>query len=295
MTSIVNPPALCYSCYIQALPTEVIFTDLASKKLFLLDMDGTLYLDEQLFPGAAEFLRFIRADGGTYLFLTNNSSRSTDAYVEKMRRLGIDAGPEDFLTSADAAIHYLKRSRSPEDVYYVCGTESLKGQLRGAGIRVAGTPSASVTALLCGFDTELTFQKLEDACILLNRGAAFLATNPDWVCPTWYGYVPDCGSVCQMLTRATGKVPTVIGKPQPEMVYLAMEKNRTDAAHTLVVGDRLYTDIACGVNAGVDTALVLSGESTMDTVRESGVKPDGIFRDVAALLDQLKKSKEAHA
>ena len=294
MTSIVNLPALCYSCYIQALLTEVIFTDLASKELFLLDMDGTLYLDDQLFPGAAEFLRFIREDGGAYLFLTNNSSRGTDAYVEKMRRLGIDAGPEDFLTSADAAIHYLKRIRSPEDVYYICGTESLKGQLRSAGIRVAEAPGASVTALLCGFDTELTFQKLEDACILLSRGAAFLATNPDWVCPTWYGYVPDCGSVCQMLTRATGKTPTVIGKPQPEMVYLAMEKNRTDAAHTLVVGDRIYTDIACGVNAGVDTALVLSGESTMDTVRESSVKPGGIFRDVADLLEQLKKSKEAH-
>lgn len=265
---------------------------MSKKRLYLLDMDGTLYLDEQLFPGAADFLRFIRADGGIYLFLTNNSSRGTDAYVGKMRRLGIDAKPEDFLTSADATIHYLKRNRSPADVYYVCGTESLKGQLRGAGIRLAETPEESVTALLCGFDTELTFQKLEDACILLNRGAAFIATNPDWVCPTWYGYVPDCGSVCQMLTRATGKIPVVIGKPQPEMVYLAMEKTGIIPAHTLVVGDRIYTDIACGTNAGVDTALVLSGESTMDTVNESSVKPDGIFRDVAELLDQLKKSKE---
>lgn len=272
---------------------EGFCTDLSKKKLYLLDMDGTLYLDEALFPGAAEFLRFIREDGGMYLFLTNNSSRGTDAYVEKMRRLGIPAGPEDFLTSADAAIHYLRRSRSPEDVYYVCGTESLKRQLRGAGIRIAETPDESVTVLLCGFDTELTFQKLEDACILLNRGAAFLATNPDWVCPTWYGYVPDCGSVCQMLTRATGKTPVVIGKPQPEMVYLAMEKTGIDSAHTMVVGDRIYTDIACGVNAGVDAALVLSGESTMDTVNESSVKPDGIFRDVADLLEQLKKSKEA--
>jgi hypothetical protein len=130
-----------------------------------------------------------------------------------------------------------------------------------------------VTVLLCGFDTELTFQKLEDACILLNRGAAFLATNPDWVCPTWYGYVPDCGSVCQMLTRATGKTPVVIGKPQPEMVYLAMEKTGIDSAHTMVVGDRIYTDIACGVNAGVDAALVLSGESVDRICRNTACIP----------------------
>ena len=267
---------------------------MSKKKLYLLDMDGTIYLDDQLFPGAAEFLRFIRADGGTYLFLTNNSSRGTDAYVEKMRRLGISAAPEDFLTSADAAIHYLKQKRSDEDIYYVCGTESLKRQLRSAGIRLSETPEESVTALLCGFDTELTFQKLEDACILLNRGAAFIATNPDWVCPTWYGYVPDCGSVCQMLTRATGKTPTVIGKPQPEMVYLAMEKTGISPTCTLVVGDRIYTDIACGINAGVDTALVLSGESSTETVRKSHVKPGEIFQDVADLLDRLKKSKETY-
>ena len=107
---------------------------------------------------------------------------------------------------------------------------------------------------------ELTFQKLEDACILLNRGVDYYATNPDWVCPTWYGSVPDCGSVCEMLFRATGRRPFVIGKPQPAMALLAMEKWGYSRDETLLVGDRLYTDIACGVNAGIDTVFVLSGE-----------------------------------
>ena len=185
-------------------------------------MDGTLYLDERLFPRTAEFLEHIRATGGRYLYLTNNSSRGVETYVEKMLRLGIPAEPEDFFTSVDATVCYLREHQTPSDRYYVCGTESFKRQLRNAGFVLAERPEETVSTLLCGFDTELTFQKLEDACILLNRGAAFIATNPDWVCPTWYGYVPDCGSVCEMLTRATGRRPTVIGKPQPLMAQLAM-------------------------------------------------------------------------
>lgn len=264
--------------------------NLAEKKLFLLDMDGTLYLDEQLFFKAGEFLRCIREAGGNYLFLTNNSSRSVETYVEKMERLGIPASPEDFFTSVDATVRYLHSHKTGKEMYYICGTESLKGQLRREGFTLAETPGEEVTTLLCGFDTELTFQKLEDACILLNRGADFIATNPDWVCPTWYGYVPDCGSVCQMLTRATGRCPTVIGKPRPDMALLAMEKAGRTREETLLVGDRIYTDIACGINAGIDTVLVLSGESNLETVEHSDIKPTAIFQDVAALLAAMEEA-----
>jgi len=263
---------------------------LAQKRLFLLDMDGTLYLDEQLFDGTADFLSYIREIGGTYLYLTNNSSKGVDAYINKMQRLGIEATEADFLTSVDVTVHYLLTNKGPEDIYYVCGTESFKSQLRRAGLTLADTPHERVTTVLAGFDTELTFQKLEDACILLNRGSDFIATNPDWVCPTWYGYVPDCGSVCEMLKRATGRSPRVLGKPQPEMVYLAMERTGFTPEQTLIVGDRLYTDVACGINAGIDGVLVLSGESTMDTVAASDVKPSAIFDNVAQLLEQLRRS-----
>ncbi|MBO4914851.1 MAG: HAD-IIA family hydrolase [Oscillospiraceae bacterium] len=263
---------------------------LKNKKLFLLDMDGTLYLDEELFDGAADFLRQIRKRGASYLFLTNNSSRSGEAYVEKMRRLGIEAERGDFLTSVDATVLYLREHDGADALFYVCGTESLKSQLREAGFRVAEDREAPVDTLLMGFDTELTFQKLEDACILLGRGVDYIATNPDWVCPTWYGYVPDCGSVCEMLWRATGRRPYVIGKPKPDMVYLAMKSAGAAPEETVVIGDRLYTDIACGVNAGVDTVLVLSGETKSEDVETSDVKPAFILRDVKEYLNILKEA-----
>ena len=179
-------------------------TTLGEKRLFLLDMDGTIYLDEELFPGTRPFLDAVRACGGRYLFLTNNSSKSVDAYREKLARMGIPAGREDFLTSVDALIAEL-RSRPAYRKCYAFGTRSFRRQLAEAGVPVTDRLEDGIDCLLVGFDTELTFQKLEDACILLGRGVDYIATNPDWVCPTWYGSVPDCGSVCGMLLRATGR------------------------------------------------------------------------------------------
>ena len=260
-------------------------TKLRDKRLFLLDMDGTLYIGDRLFDGVPEFLRHVRSMGGRYLFLTNNSSRGVEGYIEKLRRLGIESAPGDYLTSVDATIRYLKAAL-PGKTCYVFGTDSFLSQLDRAGIPVT-RDREQAEVLLCGFDTELTFQKLEDACILLNRGVEFLATNPDWVCPTWYGYVPDCGSVCEMLYRATGRRPRVIGKPQPEMALLAMESAGFAPEETVLVGDRLYTDIACAVNAGIDSVLVLSGESTEADLKTSETKPRWVLRDVAELTERM--------
>ena len=265
--------------------------NLSEKRLFLLDMDGTIYLDHTLFPGTLPFLEAVRARGGRYLFLTNNSSKSVDAYIEKLGGMGVAAVREDFLTSVDALIADLA-AHPPFRLCYAFGTDSFQSQLRAAGVPVTNRLEDGVDCLLIGFDTELTFQKLEDACILLGQGVPYLATNPDWVYPTWYGYVPDCGSVCEMLWRATGRRPLVAGKPQPEMVLLAMERTGFSPAETLVVGDRLYTDIACGVNAGVDTALVLSGESTRETLAASDVQPTWVLRDVAELLEQMQREEQ---
>ena len=260
---------------------------LKEKRLFLLDMDGTIYLDDHLFDGTLEFLEHVRAMGGRYLFLTNNSSRGVDAYIEKMDRLGIVAEAEDFLTSVDATLLYLQQNHSGQKCY-VSGTETFKQQLRESGINLTDKLEDDIEVLVHGFDRELTFQKLEDSCILLNRGVTFIATNPDWVCPTWYGSVPDCGSVCEMLFRATGRRPRFIGKPRPEMALLAMEKFGYNKEQTVMVGDRLYTDIACGVNAGIDTVFVLSGEGTMEDLKTSDVQPAVILDDIAALLEELK-------
>ena len=262
---------------------------LSQKKLFLLDMDGTIYLDETLFPGTLPFLDYIRRSGGKYLFLTNNSSRSVQTYIQKLSHLGIPAEPADFLTSTNAMIEDLKQQK-PHRLCYAFGTAAFRQQLTEAGIPITDTLSDEIDCLLIGFDTELTFRKLEDACILLNRGVDFIATNPDWVCPTWYGSVPDCGSVCEMLFRATGRRPRVIGKPQPAMALLALQKWGYAREEAIMIGDRLYTDIASGVNAGIDTAFVLSGEGTLADLEASEVKPTWIFNDISALHDALAQS-----
>ena len=267
---------------------------LRGKRLFLLDMDGTIYLDDRLFDGTVDFLDYVRKIGGKYLFLTNNSSRSVEAYIEKLARLGIASEKDDFLTSVDALVIYLQQHGYRDKLLYAFGTASFRAQLAEAGFRVTDRRSDDVQALVCGFDTELTFQKLEDACILLGHGVDFIAANPDWVCPTWYGYVPDCGSVCEMLFRATGRRPVFIGKPQPEMALLAMERYGFSKAETLLIGDRVYTDIACAVHAGVDAALVLSGESTLEDVRQNEEKPTHIFENIRAVLTALQEGEHIH-
>ena len=262
---------------------------LADKRLFLLDMDGTLYLDDRLFDKVPEFLSHVRRIGGRYLFLTNNSSRGVEGYMEKLSRMGIPTAPEDYLTSVDAAIDHLRRFHAGKKCY-VFGTRAFYGQLQTAGIPVTDRPEDDVDILLCGFDRELTFRKLEDACILLNRGVTWLATNPDWVCPTWYGSVPDCGSVCRMLTTATGRKPLFLGKPQPAMAELALRRTGFSPEQAVMIGDRLYTDVACGINAGIDSIFVLSGEGTEADIAQYDIHPTWIFSDIATLYRQLEET-----
>lgn len=256
---------------------------LAEKRLFLLDMDGTIYLDEELFDGTLDFLEYVRSVGGKALYLTNNSSRGVESYVQKMKRLGIQTAPSDFLTSVNATVLDLKKRNYHK--IYAFGTASFRQQLKAAGLPVTETRDDDADCLCMGFDTELTFQKLEDACILLNRGVDYIAANPDWVCPTWYGYVPDCGSVAEMLFRATGRRPRFIGKPEPTMVQLALEQTGYAPEQAILLGDRIYTDIASGFRAGIDTALMLSGEATMKDVGESEVKPTYIFENIRKMLE----------
>lgn len=259
--------------------------DLKNKKLFLLDMDGTIYLDNELFDGTIDFLNHVKSIGGKYIFLTNNSSKSVEKYIDKLASFGIKATEDDFLTSTNATVTYLKAKAYNK--IYAFGTESFRQQLSESGFNITCELTDDIDCLCMGFDTELTFKKLEDACILLNRGVDYIATNPDWVCPTWYGSVPDCGSISQILETATGRKPRFIGKPQPDMAYLAMEKTGFSADETVLIGDRLYTDIACGINAGISTIFVLSGEGTMDDLKNSDAKPEFIYDDIKCIYKAL--------
>ena len=260
--------------------------DLKNIKLFLLDMDGTIYLDNDLFDGTLDFLDYVKKIDGRYMFLTNNSSKSVDKYIEKLASLGISTTADDFLTSTNATVLFLKKKNYNK--IYALGTQSFKEQLMDAGLPITDKREEGIDCLCMGFDTELTFKKLEDACILLRENIDYIATNPDWVCPTWYGYVPDCGSVSQIIKNATGKWPKFIGKPEPDMALLAMEKTGYSKEETALMGDRLYTDIACGVNAGISTIFVLSGEGTMEDVEKNEAKPKYIFKNIRELYEKLK-------
>lgn len=261
---------------------------LKDKKLFLLDMDGTIYLDNNLFDGTLDFLDYVKKIGGRYMFVTNNSSKSVDKYVEKLASLGIKSDELDFFTSTDATIEYLKDKHYKK--IYAFGTSSFVAQLNGADYNITTELSDDIDCLCMGFDTELTFKKLDDACILLNRGVDYIATNPDWVCPTWYGSVPDCGSIAQILHTATGRMPRFIGKPQPEMLLLATQKAGFDKKDAVMIGDRLYTDIKSGIIAGIDTIFVLSGEGTLEDLKKSEEKPTYVFDNIQKVYESIRRS-----
>ncbi len=276
------------------------FTELEKRiketELFLFDMDGTLYLGDRLFDFSRELLSEIRRQGKKYLFLTNNSSKSVLDYVRKLKKLGIDATEEDFMTSSVATAYYLKKNL-PNAVLYVCGTQSLKDELIRNGFEVREEVCDDITAVLMGFDTELNFKKLHDVSYLLTVRPSldYIATNPDLVCPTEFGSVPDCGSVCEMIFNSTGRRPIVTGKPSPLMPCLAMEKEGSDPAHTALVGDRIYTDIKSALNAGAAGYLVMSGETTCEILEKSIEKPTAVFESGADILEILKKEKDDNA
>ena len=261
---------------------------LKDKKLFLLDMDGTLYLGDRLFDGTVDFLKKIKEKGGQYLFLTNNSSKSASAYVEKLARLGIASCEEDFFTSTNAMTELLRREY-PDVLFYAMGTSSFIEELRECGVRVTEELCEEIGGVVISNDQELTFKKLYDISYLLltKKDIPYLATNPDWVCPTEFGSVPDCGAFAEMLAHSTGRLPRFIGKPEPEMLYAAMDKLGYTKEETVMVGDRMYTDIASGYRAGVDTVFVLSGEGTMEDVEKSPEKPTYIEENVRTLLSRI--------
>lgn len=260
------------------------------KELFLLDMDGTMWIEKQWIDGALNFLEECKRQKKQYVFLTNNSSRSNAAYVEKLHSMGlIDATPQQVFTSGEATVLYLKEQK-PDCLVYLMGTASLRKEFQKAGIQVTDSLSPVPDFAVAAFDRELTYEKLEKMCWLLDHGVEFVATNVDKVCPIENGrFIPDCASMCSMLENATGRIPKYIGKPEPDMIWTVCKKFGIPLEKTVMVGDRLYTDIAAGAAAGVTTVCVLSGESTLADVEASSTKPDCLLPSILQLYEQIKK------
>ncbi len=253
--------------------------NITDKKLWLLDMDGTIYLENELIDGALAFLQRIRESGGRYVFISNNSSKSVADYVQKVNAMGIEADEDSFFISSQSTALYLQRNH-PGAKVYVMGTKSLLCELRRHGIDAVTENTGDIDVVLLGYDTELHYQKLVDICNIMQEDTVYLATNPDFVCPAKNGYLPDCGAMAVMLDYAVHRKPKFIGKPEPYMIEDVLNKFHFDKKNAIIVGDRLYTDIASGKNAGVDCICVLSGEATMEDIQNFDCKPDYIVNSV---------------
>lgn len=262
-------------------------------ELFLFDMDGTLYLGDNVYEGAIELMNDLPKLGKKYIYLTNNSSRAGTDYITRLRRLGFPCEAENVFTSGMATGMYLNQ-RHPGAKVYLAGTKAFYRELVSYGIDLVNdenghTDAETVDVVVQGFDTELVYEKLDKACHFLRRGATFIAANPDWVCPMPHDEVlPDCGSICALLTASSGVKPTYIGKPNRNMVDVISAQTGVPNAQICCVGDRIYTDIAVAVNAGAQSVLVMSGETDEAILKASDVQPKYVLRDVAELAQILR-------
>lgn len=258
-------------------------------RAFMLDMDGTLYVDEVLLPGARELVVHLTATGRRVLFVTNNSACRAADYHARLARLGIDVPPEAIMTSGDATIGHL-RARTAHRSAFVVGTEALVDDFRAAGFDVdAEDPDCVVV----GFDRTLTYAKLDRACALLLRGKPYFATHPDKTCITTKGLEPDIGAIIAACEAVTGRVPHVIGKPRSEMVAAALARLGASVVETAVIGDQLDTDMTMARTAGLCGVLVMSGETTPEKLAAwpRGDRPRLAVRDVAELLELLVRAR----
>ena len=257
--------------------------------LFLLDLDGTVYLGDRPIPGAVDFINVLKRRGCRYVFLTNNSSKSLDEYLDKISGMGFPVSGENILTSGQVTGWYLA-AKKPGAAVYVVGTVSLQRELSSYGLKVLeGTPSQA-DYVVTGFDTELTYHKLRTAGDLLADGAGFIATNPDLVCPTGGDrYIPDCGSICVLLENATGRQPMFIGKPHTKLIDCLRDRFPVSKATTAIIGDRLYTDIALGCNASIMSICTLTGEADRPAIEKSAYKPDLVVSSIDELNRYLGK------
>lgn len=251
---------------------------------FALDLDGTVYLGEQWIDGALNFIKKLEDTGRKYIFMTNNSSRSSEDYLEKLKRMGLELDEKRLITSGQATVRLLRRDYEGKTVFLM-GNPSLAHEFLNAGVKLEDKhPDLVVTA----FDTTLNYKKLCKVCDFLREGMPFIATHPDVNCPTETGFVPDIGSFHALIEASTGRKPdVVIGKPNREIIDAMLEKSGVKAENTAVAGDRLYTDVAAGVNNGLMGILVLSGEATINDVKASKVKPDLIFDSVKEIIPYL--------
>ncbi len=258
--------------------------------LYVLDMDGTFYLSEDIIPGSLEFLRAVEDCGKRWMFFTNNSSKDKSLYIQKLAKMNCNVTEDMIFTSGDIMIEFLKANRPGKSVY-VMGTPPLVESFEKAGIDVRQDTSSKADIVVVAFDMTLTYEKLEHACTLIRNGADFIATHPDINCPVTGGFIPDCGAFIAAIKLSTGREPKILGKPYHETADMIELVTGVPKGRTAYVGDRLYTDVACGVKNGAKGILVLSGETHFEDIARSEVKPDFVFERLYDIGVALKNTR----
>lgn len=257
-------------------------------KAFMLDMDGTFFLGEHLLPGGLELLDLLNQRCLPFSFLTNNTSRAKEAYEQKLARLGVSSADARVYTAGEATISYLHRN-FPGRKVFLLGTEDLAESFRAGGIRLCdGDPEVVVI----GYDTSLTYARLSAFCGFVRQGLPYIATHPDVNCPMPGGPVPDIGSIMSLVKASTGReADQVLGKPNPGIVSELAAAWGVQPSDMVMVGDRLYTDIALGQTAGVRTVLVLSGETRLVDLDSSPYQPDIVVQNLSELVRLIRASE----
>ena len=253
-------------------------------KCFILDMDGTIYLGNELFSFTKDFLKKVEETGREYYFFTNNSSKSQQDYIEKLERFGIRIKRQQMMTSTHVISRYLKQHYEGKSVYVV-GTLSLIQEFQYFDMNLT---EEDPDIVVLGFDTTLTYEKLSKACHYIRNGCIYFGINPDWNCPMEGGaFIPDCGSIAKLIEASTGRFPEFFGKPSKHTLDYIIQETGYEPDEIAIVGDRLYTDIAVADQSDVTSILVLSGESTREDVKTSDVKPNVILEDLSEITKML--------
>jgi 4-nitrophenyl phosphatase len=253
-------------------------------RCFLLDMDGTFYLGERILPGSLSFIEAVKKSGRDFLFLTNNSSHNADFYVKRLARMGLDVGTDKILTSTLATA--IKVSQLyPGKRAFVLGNPYMVDELREGGILIDQDDPEIV---IIGYDTTLDYQKMTRVCDLVRAGLPYIASHPDFNCPTETGFAPDIGAIMAFIEASTDRMPDlIVGKPHAGIVEAAVARTGFAAEQMAMVGDRLYTDIETGLKHGMLSILVLSGETTSEMAAASPTKPHLTFNGLADMNDLL--------
>ena len=282
--------------YISPLSEEKLLQACAKIKHVALDMDGTIYLGSPLFPYTQAFLQTLRDNGISYSFLTNNPTKSSNDYLLKLQKLGIDATEEQMYTSSIATIDYIHMQYPEAKRIFTLGTPSMQAEFKKAGFEITSDSANDVPDILVvAFDTTLEYSRLCRAAWWASKtDIPYIATNPDWVCPTDQPTIlVDCGSLCKAIEGATKRQPDiVIGKPNPNMLYCIRDKYNLKDDEIAMVGDRIYTDVATAQNAGSFGVLVLSGETTLEVSLTYDRQPDLTALSIKEFGELLQKSRQ---